>query len=169
MRFGRKQRRPDRPLIFVCSPYRGDTETNVQNARRYCRLVVEQGGIPFAPHLLFTQFLDEDKVAERRRGLWMGMEMLRLSGWASRYAGWTWREVWRMNDKCFALRARGVCGALSGDCSGYADCAFYKAKRQQEADQRRANARLRRLPQETQRIIADKYFSGEMPWRGEME
>ena len=138
MRFGRKQRRPDRPLIFVCSPYRGDTETNVQNARRYCRLVVEQGGIPFAPHLLFTQFLNEDKVAERRRGLWMGMEMLRLcdelwafgepteecawrllrlSGWASRYAGWTWREVWRMNDKCFALRTRGVCGALSGDCS----------------------------------------------------
>ena len=74
-----------------------------------------------------------------------------------------------MNDKCFALRTRGVCGALSGDGSGYADCAFYKAKRQQEADQRRANARLRRLPQETQRIIADKYFSGEMPWRGEME
>ena len=74
-----------------------------------------------------------------------------------------------MNDKCFALRARGVCGALSGSCSGYAGCAFYKPKRQQEADQRRANARLRRLPQETQRIIADKYFSGEMPWRGEME
>ena len=78
MRFGRKQRRPDRPLIFVCSPYRGDMATNTQNARRYCRLVVEQGGIPFAPHLLFTQFLNEDKVAERRRGLWMGMEMLRL-------------------------------------------------------------------------------------------
>ena len=57
MRFGRKQRRPDRPLIFVCSPYRGDTETNVQNARRYCRLVVEQGGIPFcaapAVHAVF--------------------------------------------------------------------------------------------------------------------
>ena len=62
----------------MCSPYRGDMATNTQNARRYCRLVVEQGGIPFAPHLLFTQFLDEDKAAERRRGLWMGMEMLRL-------------------------------------------------------------------------------------------
>lgn len=78
MRFGRKQRRPDRPLVFVCSPYRGDMETNTQNARRYCRLVVEQGGIPFAPHLLFTQFLDEAKAAERRRGLQMGMEMLKL-------------------------------------------------------------------------------------------
>ena len=84
MRFGRKQRRPDRPLIFVCSPYRGDTETNTQNARRYCRLVMEQGGIPFAPHLLFTQFLDEENVAERRQGLRMGMEMLKLCGelWA---------------------------------------------------------------------------------------
>ena len=35
-----------RPLVYICSPYAGDTETNVQNARRYCRLVVEQGGIP---------------------------------------------------------------------------------------------------------------------------
>ena len=75
MRFGRKQRRPDRPLIFVCSPYRGDMATNTQNARRYCRLVVEQGGIPFAPHLLFTQFLNEGKAAERRCGLRMGMEI----------------------------------------------------------------------------------------------
>ena len=55
------------------------------------------------------------------------------------------------------------------ECSGYAGCAFYKPKRQQEADQRRANERLKWLPQETQRIIADKYFNGEMPWRGEME
>ena len=38
-----------------------------------------------------------------------------------------------------------------------------------EADQRRVNERLKWLPQKTQRIIADKYFNGEMPWRGEME
>ena len=74
-----------------------------------------------------------------------------------------------MNDKCFALRARGVCGALSEGCSGYAGCAFYKPKHKQEEDQRRVNERLKWLPQKTQRIIADKYFNGEMPWRGEME
>ena len=78
MWFRKKSKRPDRPLIFVCSPYRGETEANIQNARRYCRLVMKQGGIPFAPHLLFTQFLDEDKAAERRQGLRMGMEMLKL-------------------------------------------------------------------------------------------
>lgn len=78
MWFRRKSKRPDRPLIFVCSLYRGDTETNTQNARRYCRLVMEQGGIPFAPHLLFTQFLDEENATERKQGLRMGMEMLKL-------------------------------------------------------------------------------------------
>ena len=76
MRFGRKQRRPDRPLIFVCSPYRGDMATNTQNARRYCRLVVEQGGIPFAPHLLFPQFMHDDVPEERELALFMGIVMM---------------------------------------------------------------------------------------------
>ena len=53
--------------------------------------------------------------------------------------------------------------------SGYAGCVFYKPKHKQEEDQRRVNERLKWLPQKTQRIIADKYFNGEMPWRGEME
>ena len=35
-------------------------------------------GIPFAPHLLFTQFLDDAQLEERRLGLHMGVEMLRL-------------------------------------------------------------------------------------------
>ena len=74
-----------------------------------------------------------------------------------------------MNDKCFALRARGVCGALNGSCPGYEGCAFYKPKRRQEEDQRQVDARLRRLPRETQQLIADKYFNGDMPWRGDME
>lgn len=65
-----------RPLIFVCSPYRGDVEANKENARRYCRHVYEHGGIPFAPHLLFTQFLDDDDPAQRDAGLHLGLAML---------------------------------------------------------------------------------------------
>ncbi len=71
-------------LIFICSPYRGEVETNIKNARRYCRFAFEQGGrmsvpiIPFAPHLMFTQFLDDDKAIERDAGLCMGMRMLSL-------------------------------------------------------------------------------------------
>lgn len=67
----------NRPLIFICSPYRGDVETNTQNARRYCRFAIEQGGTPFAPHLLFTQFLNDDDPIERRAGLCLGVEMLK--------------------------------------------------------------------------------------------
>ena len=29
--------------VYICSPYRGDVETNVQNARKYCRAAVELG------------------------------------------------------------------------------------------------------------------------------
>lgn len=33
--------------------------------------------IPFAPHLLFTQFLNDDDPTERRAGLFFGVEMLK--------------------------------------------------------------------------------------------
>lgn len=39
---------------------------------------MSQGCIPFAPHLLFTQFLDDDREDDRRMGLYMGGERLRL-------------------------------------------------------------------------------------------
>lgn len=67
-------------LIYVCSPYRGATrkavKKNIQRARSYCRLVIQQGGIPFAPHLLFTQFLDDKNPRHRRLGFSLGTEML---------------------------------------------------------------------------------------------
>ena len=72
-----------------CQPLRGDVETNTRNARRYCRFAIThranrispdaklQNGIPFAPHLLFTQFLNDDDPIERRVGLCLGVEMLK--------------------------------------------------------------------------------------------
>jgi len=44
--------------IFICSPYRGDEKKNLENVKRYCRDAAYDG-IPIAPHLYFTQFLDE--------------------------------------------------------------------------------------------------------------
>lgn len=52
-------RRPRIPLVYICSPYRGDIDNNLENARMYCSLAASQGCIPFAPHLLFAQFLDD--------------------------------------------------------------------------------------------------------------
>ena len=61
-----------RPLVYICSPYSGDVAGNVENARRYCRFAFEQGCIPIAPHLLFTQFLDDSNLKERELGLHFG-------------------------------------------------------------------------------------------------
>ena len=65
-----------RPLVYICSPFAGDMERNTQRARRYSRFAVRNGAIPFAPHLLFPQFLDDGKPAERAIGRFRGMVLL---------------------------------------------------------------------------------------------
>lgn len=61
-----------RPLVYICSPYSGEIETNVEAAKRYSRLAVDKGCIPLTPHLLFPQFLDDDIPEERELGLFFG-------------------------------------------------------------------------------------------------
>lgn len=65
-----------RPIVYICSPYSGDVEANVDAARRYCRFAVEQGYIPVAPHLLFPQFLNEESPKERQLGLFFGNALM---------------------------------------------------------------------------------------------
>ena len=65
-----------RPIVYVCSPYSGDIEANILNARRYCRFAVDSGCIPIAPHLLFTQFMQDDDEAERDLALFMDIVLL---------------------------------------------------------------------------------------------
>lgn len=76
-----------RPLVYVCSPYSGDTLKNIENARRYSRFAFEQGRIPIAPHLLFTQFLDDHNPIEREMGMHFGNVLMSLC-----------REVWVFGD-----------------------------------------------------------------------
>lgn len=64
-----------RPIVYICSPYRGDPEGNAEKARRYCRFAVESGAIPVAPHLFFPQFMKE----ETERELAMQMDMVLLA------------------------------------------------------------------------------------------
>ena len=61
-----------RPIVYICSPYSGEIETNVEAAKRYSRLAVDKGCIPLTPHLLFPQFLDDDIPEERELGLFFG-------------------------------------------------------------------------------------------------
>ena len=71
-----KEKRRYRPLVYICSPFSGEVEKNIENARRYSRFAVNEGMIPLAPHLLFPQFLDDDNPDERKLGLFMGMVLL---------------------------------------------------------------------------------------------
>lgn len=65
-----------RPLIYICSPLRGDVERNIQKAIGFSRYVYSQGGIPLAPHVIFTAFLDDTIPEERAAGISMGLELL---------------------------------------------------------------------------------------------
>lgn len=70
------RKQPSRPVVYICSPLAGDTESNILRARGYCRFAVTKNTIPFAPHLLFPQFLDDDDKSERELGLFFGMVFL---------------------------------------------------------------------------------------------
>jgi len=65
-----------RPLVYICSPFSGKVKKNKKNARKYCRFALEQHTIPFAPHLLFPQFMDDSSPEERKLAMFMNMIML---------------------------------------------------------------------------------------------
>ncbi|MCU6719488.1 DUF4406 domain-containing protein [Porcipelethomonas ammoniilytica] len=57
------------PLVYVCSPYAGDIENNVANAKKYSRFTVENNAIPVTPHLLYPQFMDDANEKEREMAM----------------------------------------------------------------------------------------------------
>lgn len=65
-----------RPLVYICSPYSGNVEFNVTNARIYCRYALNNNCIPIAPHLLFPQFMNDKKLADRELAMFMNMVLL---------------------------------------------------------------------------------------------
>ena len=75
-----------RPLVYICSPYRGDVEENTERARKFCRFALDAGQIPLAPHLLFPQFMEESK--ERDLALFMDIILMGKC-----------QEVWVLGEK----------------------------------------------------------------------
>ena len=53
------------PLVYVCSPYRGNVDENVINARKYSRFTFDEKNIPITPHLLYPQFINDNDLFER--------------------------------------------------------------------------------------------------------
>lgn len=64
------------PLVYIASPYAGDTVRNTDRARGYCRFAVSKGCIPLAPHLHYPQFMDDKDKAQRDLGLRFALILL---------------------------------------------------------------------------------------------
>lgn len=65
--------------VYICSAYasQGDREQNIKNAIGYCREAIWRGYLPIAPHVFYTQMLNDDREKERAAGLALGMELLK--------------------------------------------------------------------------------------------
>lgn len=64
------------PLVYIASPFAGDTEANIRRAREYCRFAVGKGCIPLAPHLHYPQFMDDGDPVSRELGLRFALILL---------------------------------------------------------------------------------------------
>lgn len=69
--------------VFICSPYRPtgpdpekERSENVKLARKACRMAINKGMLPLAPHLYFTQILNDDFSFERLVGMALGNRWL---------------------------------------------------------------------------------------------
>ena len=66
----------ERKMVYVCSPFAGDYMVNTENTKKYCKYVMDQGYVPFAPHIMFASFLDDTDPVQRTKGCTLGLEML---------------------------------------------------------------------------------------------
>ena len=73
---GEKPARVFRPLVYICSPYRGDVESNTKKTREFCRYALDRGQIPLAPHLMFPQFMADEDTEERELALFMDIVLM---------------------------------------------------------------------------------------------
>ncbi|WOH93777.1 DUF4406 domain-containing protein [Corynebacterium urealyticum] len=65
-----------RPLVYICSPYSGDIDLNVELARALYTHAASQHKIPLAPHLLFPQFMDDNDPSERELAMFFNRILL---------------------------------------------------------------------------------------------
>lgn len=63
-------------LVYICSPLRGDYDTNIDNAAEYSRAAFTRGYIPITPHIYFTRFMNDDNERERCMAMDAGLQLL---------------------------------------------------------------------------------------------
>lgn len=72
--------------VFICSPFSPKGETaeemtedliwNITQVQKACMYAAYKGYVPYAPHLYFTQFLDDGDREEREYGQTLGLTWL---------------------------------------------------------------------------------------------
>lgn len=65
-----------RPIVYICSPYSGNVNHNIEMARKYSRFAVDKHYLPIAPHLLFTQFMNDEIPEEREIAIFMNFVLM---------------------------------------------------------------------------------------------
>jgi len=108
------------PLVYIASPFAGDTERNTERARGYCRLAVSKGYIPLAPHLHYPQFMDDDDQSQREMGLRFALILLgkcdELWAFGSPTDGMS-REIAKARKRNIPIRFfNGKCEEVTEEC-----------------------------------------------------
>ena len=97
-----------RPVVYICSPYSGDTERNVENARRYSRFAVDRRYLPITPHIYFTQFMDDNVPEERNTAIFMNWVLMskcvELWVFGETISSGMWAEIERAKRKKMKIR-----------------------------------------------------------------
>ena len=66
--------------VYICSRFRPDAkhslEDNISRALYACSVAMKQGYAPFAPHLIYPRFLDDNIPNERSVGIEAGKTFL---------------------------------------------------------------------------------------------
>lgn len=64
-----------KPIVYICAPYRGDKERNVNHAIQCAAYAYSRGAIPITPHLLFP-FMDDENQKHRGDAMFMDIILL---------------------------------------------------------------------------------------------
>ena len=66
----------NKPMVYICSPLRGDYENNLDNAAAYSSAAFRKGYIPITPHIYFTRFMNDNNEKERSMAMSAGLHLL---------------------------------------------------------------------------------------------
>lgn len=74
-------------LVYICSPVRGNVKENIKQAKKYCKMALDMGYIPIAPHVMFEGMFDDEIPSERAMALKIGLFLVRIC-----------KEIWIFKD-----------------------------------------------------------------------